>query len=152
MEKDDKKTSRASQNREKTSRPKVWSPPSLLDAPRAPAGYVHSWLRAESMGFDDSKNVQGRIRSGYELVRADEYNEVDYAVVQDGKYKGVIGQGGLVLARVPEEIAKQYAEYYARQARDQEEAFDNDLMKEEHPSMPINIDRNTRVTFGGTKK
>ena len=82
----------------------------------------------------------------------DEYNEVDYAVVQNGKYKGVIGQGGLVLARVPEEIAKQYAEYYARQARDQEEAFDNDLMKEEHPSMPINIDRNTRVTFGGTKK
>ena len=152
MEKDDKKTSRASQTREKTSRPKVWSPPSLLDAPPAPAGYVHRWLRAESMGFDDSKNVQGRIRSVYELVRADEYNEVDYAVVQDGKYKGVIGQGGLVLARVPEEIAKQYAEYNARQARDQEEAFDNDLMKEEHPSMPINIDRNTRVTFGGTKK
>ena len=104
------------------------------------------------MGFDDSKNVQGRIRSGYELVRADEYNEVDYAVVQDGKYKGVIGQGGLVLARVPEELAKQYADYYARQAQDQESAFDNDLMKEEHPSMPINIDRNTRVTFGGTKK
>ena len=152
MEKQDKKPSRASQTRDKESRQKVWSPPSLLDAPPAPAGYVHRWLRAESMGFDDSKNVQGRIRSGYELVRADEYNEVDYAVVQDGKYKGVIGQGGLVLARVPEEIAKQYAEYYARQARDQEEAFDNDLMKEEHPSMPINIDRNTRVTFGGTKK
>ena len=64
----------------------------------------------------------------------------------------MIGQGGLVLARVPEEIAKQYADYYARQAQDQESAFDNDLMKEEHPSMPINIDRNTRVTFGGTKK
>ena len=147
-----KRTSRASQTREKTSHKKVWTPPSSLDAPPAPAGFKHRWLRAESMGFDDSKNVQGRIRSGYELVRADEYNEVDYAVVQDGKYKGVIGQGGLVLARVPEEIAKQYAEYYARQARDQEEAFDNDLMKEEHPSMPINIDRNTRVTFGGTKK
>jgi len=25
-------------------------------------------------------------------------------------------------------------------------------MKEEHPSMPINIDRQTRTTFGGTKK
>ena len=110
-EKTEKQTSRASQTRSKTERPKVWSPPSLLDAPPAPAGYVHRWLRAESMGFDDSKNVQGRIRSGYELVRADEYNEVDYAVVQDGKYKGVIGQGGLVLARVPGEIAQQYADY-----------------------------------------
>ena len=149
---DDKKTSRASQTREKTSRPKVWSPPSLLDAPPAPSGFVHRWLRAESMGFDDSKNVQGRIRSGYELVRADEYNEADYSVVQDGKYKGVIGQGGLVLARVPEEIARQYAEYYRKQAQENAEAFDNDLMKEEHPSMPINIDRQTRTTFGGTKK
>ena len=149
---DDKKTSRASQTREKTSRPKVWSPPSLLDAPPAPAGFVHRWLRAESMGFDDSKNVQGRIRSGYELVRADEYNEACYSVVQDGKYKGVIGQGGLVLARVPEEIARQYAEYYRKQAQENAEAFDNDLMKEEHPSMPINIDRQTRTTFGGTKK
>jgi len=149
---DDKKTSRASQTREKTSRPKVWSPPSLLDAPPAPAGFVHRWLRGESMGFDDSKNVQGRIRSGYELVRADEYNEADYSVVQDGKYKGVIGQGGLVLARVPEEIARQYAEYYRKQAQENAEAFDNDLMKEEHPSMPINIDRQTRTTFGGTKK
>ena len=146
------KTSRASQTREKTSRPKVWSPPSLLDAPPAPAGFVHRWLRAESMGFDDSKNVQGRIRSGYELVRADEYNEADYSVVQDGKYKGVIGKGGLVLARVPEEIAKQYADYYRKQAHENAEAFDNDLMKEEHPSMPINIDRQTRTTFGCTKK
>ena len=152
MENQDQKTSRASQTREKTSRPKVWSPPSLLDAPPAPAGYVHRWLRAESMGFDDSKNVQSRIRSGFELVRADEYNETDYAVVEDGKYKGVIGQGGLVLARVPEEIAQSRAEYYAKQGMEQDEAVNNDLMKEEHPSMPINVDRQTRVTFGGTKK
>ena len=55
-------------------------------------------------------------------------------------------------ARVPEEIARQYAEYYRKQAQENAEAFDNDLMKEEHPSMPINIDRQTRTTFGGTKK
>ena len=152
MEKDDKKTSRASQTREKTSRPKVWSPPSLLDAPPAPAGYVHRWLRAESMGFDDSKNVQGRIRSGYELVRADEYNEVDYAVVQDGKYKGVIGVGGLLLARIPEEIALQIDAYYKKQNEAKEEAIDNDLLKEQHPSMKFQKESNTRVTFGGTKK
>jgi len=28
----------------------------------------------------------------------------------------------------------------------------NDLLKEQHPSMPINQDRQSRVTFGGTKK
>ena len=148
----DKKTSRASQTREKQSRPKVWAPPSSLDAPPAPTGFQHRWLRAESLGFNDSKNIQGRLRSGYELVRADEYPDSDYPVVEDGKYKGVIGVGGLLLARVPEEIAKQRSEYYVKQGQDNVEAVDNDLMKEQHPSMPINIDRQTRVTFGGTKK
>ena len=152
MEKDDKKTSRASQTREKTSRPKVWSPPSLLDAPPAPAGYVHRWLRAESMGFDDSSNMSAKIRSGFELVRADQYPETDYPTIQTGKYKGVIGVGGLLLARIPEEIAKSRQEYFAKQTQDKNDAISNDLMKEQHPSMPINNDRQTRVTFGGTKK
>ena len=146
------KTSRASQTREKDSRPKVWSPPSSLDAPHAPTGFRHRWIRTETLGFQDTKNVAGRIRSGYELVRADEYPDSDYPIVEDGKYKGVIGVGGLVLARVPDEIAQQRADYYKKQARENVEAVDNDLMKEQHPSMPINIDRQTRVTFGGTKK
>ena len=146
------RTSRASQTREKEARKKVWTPPSSLDAPPAPAGFRHRWLRSESMGFQDTKNIAGRLRSGYELVRADQYPDGDYPVVEDGKYKGVIGVGGLVLARVPEEIAQSRAEYYAKQGIEQDEAVNNDLMKEEHPSMPINVDRQTRVTFGGSKK
>tara|TARA_R110000765_G_scaffold112390_1_gene204463 strand:+ start:886 stop:1344 length:459 start_codon:yes stop_codon:yes gene_type:complete len=148
----DKKTPRASQTREKESQKKVWSPPSSLDAPPAPTGFQHRWIRAESMGFQDVKNVQGRIRSGYELVRSDEYPDGGYPVVEDGKYKGVIGVGGLVLARVPDEIVQSRADYYAKQHNDKVEALDNDLMKEEHQSMPINIDRQSRVTFGGSKK
>jgi len=149
----DKRTSRASQTREKVSeKKKVWTPPSSLDAPPAPTGFTHRWIRVESMGFQDTKNVAGRIRSGYELVRSDEYPDSDYPIVEDGKYKGVIGVGGLVLARVPEEIAKQRSEYYKKQAQENVEAVDNDLMKEQHQSMPINIDRQSRVTFGGSKK
>jgi hypothetical protein len=153
MKKEEKKvTSRASQTRSKTERPKVWTPPSSLDAPPAPDGFRHRWIRAESLGFQDSKNISGRMRSGYELVRADEYKDSNYPVVQDGKYKGVIGVGGLLLARVPEEIAKSRANYFAAQARGQDEAVENDLMREEHKSMPIDVDRQSRVTFGGTKK
>jgi len=152
MENDNNRTSRASQTREKESRKKVWTPPSSLDAPPAPTGFRHRWIRVESMGFQDTKNATGRLRSGYELVRSDEYPDSDYPVVEDGKYAGVIGVGGLVLARVPEEVAKSRAEYYAKQGIEQDEAVNNDLMKEEHPSMPINVDRQTRVTFGGSKK
>ena len=148
----DKRTSRASQTREKTSKPKVWSPPSSLDAPPAPTGFRHRWVRAESLGFNDTKNVSGRIRQGYELVRADEYPDSDYPVVEDGKYAGVIGVGGLVLTRVPEEIAQQRTDHYVKQGQENVDALDNDLMKEQHQSMPINIDRQSRVTFGGSKK
>ena len=152
MEKDKNKTSRASQTRENSAKKKTWTPPSSLDAPPAPTGFRHQWIRAESMGFQDTKNVAASLREGYELVRADEYPESNYPVETEGRYAGVIGVGGLLLARIPEEIAQQIDAYYAQQTADKEEAINNDLMKEQHPSMPINNDRQTRVTFGGTKK
>tara|TARA_R100001440_G_scaffold18253_4_gene30793 strand:+ start:2938 stop:3441 length:504 start_codon:yes stop_codon:yes gene_type:complete len=131
---------------------KPWTPPSSLDAPPAPTGFQHRWLRAESLGFQDTKNIAGRLRSGYELVRADEYPDSDFPVVEDGKYKGMIGVGGLVLARVPVEIAQSRSEYYQKMHDDKVKAVDNDLMREQHRSMPINIDRQSSTTFGGSKK
>ena len=146
------KTSRAGQTRSKTERPKVWTPPSSLDAPKAPTGFRHRWVRVETMGFDDTKNVQGKLRSGQELVRADEYPGSEYPVINEGKYKGMIGVGGLVLARIPEEIAKLRDEYYQSMPLEDNEALQHDLDKEQHKSMPIQQERQSRVTFGGTKK
>ena len=146
------KTSRASQTREKTSRPKVWTPPSSLDAPPAPTGYRHRWIRAESMGSDDTKNIMGKLRSGWELVRADEYPEDDFPSLQDGKHAGVIGVGGLLLARIPEELAQSREQHFDNKVTDREQAVENDLMKEQHNAMPINQERQSRVTFGGSKK
>ena len=152
MKKEQDKTSRASSTRSKTERPKVWTPPSSLDAPPAPDGFRHRWIRAESLGFSDTKNISARLREGFELVRADEYPGTQYPVITDGKYAGVIGVGGLLLARISEEIAKQRAAYIDSLSRGQDEAVEHDLMKEQHKSMPINVDRQSRVTFGGTKK
>ena len=151
MEKE-QKTSRASQTKAKTAKKVVWTPPSSLDAPNAPAGYRHRWIRAEVMGFDDTKNMAAMIRSGYELVRADEYPDEDYPVMKEGKYAGMIGVGGLVLARIPEEIAKARQNYFDKQNEAKDEAIKHDILKEQHPSMPISQERQTRVTFGGTKK
>ena len=152
MKKEENKTSRASQTRDKTTRKKVWTPPSYLDTPNAPTGFRHRWVRVEILGYVDTKNIQGRLRTGYELVRADEFPEDDYPAIPDGKYEGVIGHGGLVLTRVPEEIARQRSAYFARLANEQIEAVDNDLLKAEHKSMPIDIDRQSRTTFGGRKR
>ena len=152
MSTDKIKTSRASQSRAKTAKKTTWTPPSSLDAPPAPDGYHHRWIRAETMGFDDTKNMSGKIRSGYELVRADEYPGSEYPSVQDGKYKGVIGVGGLLLARIPVEVVKSREAYFNSMTQDADTAIERDLMKEQHPGMPINAERQSRVTFGGTKK
>ena len=148
----DKTLSRAAGTRTKTERPKEYKPPSSLDAPPAPDGFRHRWIRAESLGFTDSKNIYGRLREGYELVRADEYTDSDYPVVSEGKYKGVIGVGGLLLARIPEELAQARADYQKKLTEGQDEAVETDLLREQHKSMPIDVDRQSRVTFGGTKK
>ena len=148
----DQKTSRAAVTRSKTERPKVYKPPSSLDAPPAPDGYRHRWIRAESVGFQDSKNIFGRLREGYELVRADEYKDSDYPTVTEGKYAGVIGVGGLLLARIPEELAKSRSEYQKQLSEGQDEAIENDLLKDQDKRMPIKVDRSSKHTFGGTKK
>ena len=147
-----KKPLRAANIRSKTERPKEYKPPSSLDAPPAPDGFRHRWIRAESMGFNDTKNIHGRLRSGYELVRADEYDTEEYPVVLDGKYAGVIGVGGLLLARIPEELAQQRVDYQRRQTEGQDEAIENDLLRDQDKRMPISVDRNSKHTFGGTKK
>ena len=151
MKKDENKTSRAAVTRSKTERPKEYKPPSSLDAPPAPDGFRHRWIRAESMGFNDSKNIHGRLRSGYELVRADEYKDADYPVVIDGKYAGVIGVGGLLLARIPEELAQSRMDYQKRQTEGQDEAVENDLLKDQDKRMPMKFERSSK-NFGGTKK
>ena len=152
MENDKIKTSRASQSRDKSKRPQTWTPPSSLDAPPAPDGYRHRWIRTAVLGFDDTKNMSGKMRSGFELVRADEYPDSQYPQMKDGKYAEVIGVGGLVLARIPEEIAKSREDFFKKQTQAKDEAINNDLMKEQHSSMPINAERQSRVTFVGTKK
>ena len=143
-----KKTSRTDATREKTKRAQPWRPPSSLEAPPAPPGFKHRWIRAETLGTEDRKNMAGRLREGFELVRADEFPDFHSPTIENGAHAGVIGVGGLLLARIPEEIVEQRAEYFAEQTKTQEESVDNNLFKEQHRSMPISSERNSRVTFG----
>jgi hypothetical protein len=95
----------------------------------------------------------GKMREGYELVRADEYPDFSSPSVDDGRHAGVISVGGLLLARIPEETANERREYYESRTHDQLLAVDNDLSKSNgHSSMRIqNPTRQTRVSFGGPK-
>ena len=143
--------SRETETREKTSRRKPWSPPSSLDAPPAPAGFVHRWIRAESVGQMDQKNVSARLREGWEFVRGDEYPDTEWPQIDSGKYNGVIAVGGLMLAKIPEETVAERNAYFHQMTKDKDEAIASDPLKDQHPSMPISSERSTRVSFGGKK-
>jgi len=147
------RTARESESREKTARRRPWSPPSRLDAPPAPLGYKHRWIRAEAGGVEDRTNIAGRLREGYELVRGDEYPDFPAPTVQDGRHAGVISVGGLLLARIPEETVEERNAHYRKAAGDQMQAADNELMKSNaHSSMIIERPtRRSRVSFGGSK-
>jgi len=147
-----KNLSRKTETREQVTRKRGWVPPSNLDAPEPPEGYHHRWVRSEYRGQQDEKNVIGRLRSGYELVKADEYpDRMDLPAIAEGKYKGVIGTGGLILMRCPIEVKEDRDEYFRGLTNDKTTAIEKDLHKDEHPAMPIHQERQSRVTFGGKK-
>ena len=145
---------RANNTREKTAQRKPWAPPSMLEAPPAPDGFKHRWIRAETRGFDDTKNVSAKMREGWELVRKDEYPDFEAPVVDSGKYEGVFGVGGLLLARIPVETVAERTDYFSQRNADQMTAVDQDMMRENaHSTMTISKpDRQSRVTFGGSQK
>ena len=153
MNKKINKSPRKIETREIKARKRGWVPPSSLEAPEPPEGFHHRWVRAEFRGEQDEKNVLGRLRSGYEFVNISEYpGRVDLPSIREGKYKGVIGVGGLLLMRCPIEVKEDRDKYFESLTDDQRKSIENDLMKEEHPSMPISKERQSRVEFGRNKK
>jgi len=155
MTSENKRTSRASTEK-KPLRAKPWVAASSLDAPPAPEGFVHRWIRVTTAGADDTRNVTKKQREGWEFVRAEEIKnqlgDHDFPVIQKGENAGLIGHHDLVLARIPIEVVEQRKEYFAQMTEERMKAVDNDVMKEQRPEMPINISRQSRVTFGGGSK
>ena len=159
MERDSKgrcindRVSRSAETRVKEETRKPWAPPSMLETPPNPPGYVYRWIRAEVLNEDDKKNVMSRMREGFELVRSEEIGDFDLPSIQDGKHAGVVSVGGLLLAKIPEETRNERNAYYQGRTDSAQEAVDNDLMKESDARSPIMSPRRTSsVTFGGGKR
>ena len=140
---------RSADSRAKEARPKPWRPPSLLDAPTPPPGFVYRWLRESMVGQDDKANMSKRIREGWEPVRSEDHPEFEAPTIDEGRHAGVIGVGGLLLAKMPVETVEQRRAFYNQMATQQMEAVDSNLMRESDNRMPLsNPERRTQVTFG----
>jgi len=147
------RSNRESATREKQERKVDWKPPSTLDAPEAPVGFKHRWIRERVMDYDDKSNVFKRRREGYELVRADEYPDFETPTIDEGKNAGVIGQGGLLLARIPEEVADSRDEYFRKKTSNQMAVYDQELASQPESSAGriLKTERKSQVRFGGKK-
>jgi len=144
------RTPRSAETRAKDTARKPWRPPSMLETPPAPEGYSYRWIRAEIVGQEDRKNVTSRLREGFDLVKAEELDGFELPTLDDGRHAGVVSVGGLLLAKIPNETRKERNAYFQARSQTQQDAVDNDLMKESDPASPIlRPERKTSVTFGG---
>jgi len=145
------RNSRSAETRASQTRRTPWTPPSMLDAPNPPPGYQFRWIREATRGQDDKSNMSKRIREGYEPVRAEDYPDFEAPTIDSGSNKGVIGVGGLILAKVPVETAAERNAYFQNQAKDAMQGVDQNYMRESDPRMPIkdsDIQRTSKVAFG----
>ena len=131
-----------------TQRPEAWRPPETLPMPEDRPGWKHRYVRTSTMGIADPSNISSKLREGYEPCKAEDYPELMMHATVEGRFKGGIEIGGLLLCRIPEEFLKQRADYYDKQNKSQIDSVDNNFLRENDPRMPLFSERKTKVTFG----
>jgi hypothetical protein len=144
----DNREPRALQMRDSAERPKKWTPPQLLPDPTPEEGYAYRWIRIATLGKDDAMNVSGKLREGWEPVKASDHPEVRLFSGGQSRFPDSIEVGGLLLCKTPAEFTEQRNAYYQQQAESQMQSVDNAYMRENDPRMPLFKERSTKVTFG----
>ena len=139
---------READSRAVMQRPQMWRPPETLPSPDDRPGWTHRWVRTATMGVADPTNISSKLREGYEPCKADEYPELMMHASTEGRFKGTIEVGGLLLCRIPSEFLSQRAEYFANQNKAQMDSVDNNFLRESDPRMPLFSEKKSRVTFG----
>ena len=129
-------------------RPTSWQNPDSLPMPNERPGWRHRYIRISMMGTADPSNISSKLREGYEPCKAEEYPELMLHATTEGRFKGNIEIGGLLLCRIPEEFLKQRAAFYNNQNKAQMESVDNTFMKDSDPRMPLFAEKRSKVTFG----
>jgi hypothetical protein len=142
------RTAREADSRQVMQRPEAWRPPESLPSPDKRPGWEHRRVRISTLGTSDPSNISSKLREGYEPCKAEEYPELMMHATTEGRFKGNIEVGGLLLCRIPEEFLKQRMEYYSNQNKAQMDSVDNNFLRESDPRMPLFSEKKTKVSFG----
>jgi hypothetical protein len=140
---------RAAESRKSFERPTSWMAPALLPDPNPEDGYAFRWIRIAALGKDDPTNISGKLREGWEPVKASDHPEIRmFGSSSEGSFPDSIQIGGLMLCKTPVEFTQQRDAYYQKQADAQMQSVDNTYMRENDPRMPMFKERKSTVTFG----
>ena len=145
------KLSRELETRAVQERPKQWAPPELLPEPDKQPGYAYRWIRVSTLNNADPRNISAKLREGWEPVTLTEQPKFQLLADPNSRFKDNIEVGGLLLCKTPSEFVDQRNSHYQKQADNQIEAVDNNLMRQNDPRMPLLNERKTEVSFGKGK-
>ena len=129
-------------------RPTSWQAPETLPSPDPRPGITHRWVRVSMLGVPDVQNISGKFREGYEPVKAEDYPELMMHASTEGRFKGNIEVGGLVLCSIPSEFLKQREAHFSKINKQTMESVDNNFMKDNDPRMSKFSEKSTKVTYG----
>ena len=129
-------------------RPTSWKAPETLPMPDERPGWKHRYIRLSTLGVADPSNISSKLREGYEPCKADEYPELMMHAAIEGRFRGGIEIGGLLLCRIPSEFMEQRAKHFANLNQSQMESVDNNFLRESNPKMPLFSEKKSNVTFG----
>ena len=136
------------ETRQQEERPKQWQAPELLPEPDKQPGFAYRWIRVSMLNSADPRNLSGKLREGWEPVRAEEQPKFKLLVDPESRFKDNIEIGGLLLCKTPQELVDQRTAYYENQTQAQTDAVDNNLMRQNDPRMPLFNERKSSTSFG----
>ena len=134
--------------RAEMQRPTSWQAPETLPSPNPRPGISHRWVRTSMGGQSDVQNVSSKLREGYEPCKGEDYPEMMMHASTEGRFKGNIEVGGLMLCRIPSEFMMQRDAHFAKQNKAQMDSVDNTFMRDNDPRMPLFKESASKVTFG----
>jgi hypothetical protein len=141
---------RALDSRATSYRPTSWQAPEALPMPDERPGWKHRYVRLSTLGAADPSNISSKLREGYEPCKAEEYPELMMHAAIEGRFKGGIEIGGLLLCRIPAEFMTQRAKHFEDKNKMQMDSVDNNFLRDRdaRSNMALFADKKSNVTFG----
>jgi len=136
------------ETRTAVERPKQWQRADVLPQPIPQPGFVHRWVRVAMLNKADARNISSKLREGWEPVRIEEQPQFKLLVDPDSRFKDNVEVAGLLLCKMPEEMARQRTDHYRTQTKAIAESVDNNFMRENDPRMPLFRERKSTTSFG----